>query len=141
MKDNNILKESFLKSVRPELSEMSYNTWFVPVSIHGTDEEAKTIYLTAENDFAANILKSRYIDTIESGFRNVMKERYKVVIKTPESYRHDDETLERVNEIKNENPFPAEKGTGMGIRRRRPWSGWRRPKWKSMTRGRRGRFV
>ena len=72
MKDNNILKESFLKSVRPELSEMSYNTWFVPVSIHGTDEEAKTIYLTAENDFAANILKSRYIDTIESGFRNVM---------------------------------------------------------------------
>ena len=110
MKDNNILKESFLKSVRPELSEMSYNTWFVPVSIHRTDEEAKTIYLTAENDFAANILKSRYIDTIESGFRNVMKERYKVVIKTPESYRHDDETLERVNEIKNEDPFPAERG-------------------------------
>ena len=110
MKDNNILKESFLKSVRPELSEMSYNTWFVPVSIYRTDEEAKTIYLTAENDFAANILKSRYIDTIESGFRNVMKERYKVVIKTPESYRHDDETLERVNEIKNEDPFPAERG-------------------------------
>ncbi len=110
MKDNNILKESFLKSVRPELSEMSYNTWFVPVSIHRTDEEAKTIYLTAENDFAANILKSRYIDTIESGFRNVMKERYKVVIKTHESYRHDDETLERVNEIKNEDPFPAERG-------------------------------
>jgi chromosomal replication initiator protein len=108
MKDINKIRESFLKYVRPELSSMSFDTWFTPIGLHGVDEGSKTIYITAENDFSANILNKRYIDVIEKSFQKVMKENYKVVIKTPESYRHEDEHLERVNEIKNEEPLKSE---------------------------------
>ena len=108
MKDINKIRESFLKYVRPELSSMSFDTWFTPIGLHGIDEGSKTIYITAENDFSANILNKRYIDVIEKSFQKVMKENYKVVIKTPESYRHEDENLERVNEIKNEEPLKSE---------------------------------
>ncbi len=110
MKDNNKIRESFLRSVRPELSEMSYKTWFSPIGVHGIDEENRTVYLSAENDFSANILNKRYIGIIEKGFQKVMKENYRIVIKTPESYRHEDENLERVNEIKNEAPLKESSG-------------------------------
>ena len=111
MRDNNKLRESFFKSVRQDVSDMSFNTWFAPIEIRSIDEGSKTVYITAENDFSANILKSRYIEIIEKGFQKVMKEKYVVIIKTPESYKHDDENLERVNEIKKEEPVTQEQST------------------------------
>ena len=111
MRDNNKLRESFFKSVRQDVSDMSFNTWFAPIEIRSIDEGSKTVYITAENDFSANILKSRYIEIIEKGFQKVMKEKYVVIIKTPESYKHDDETLERVNEIKKEETVTQEQST------------------------------
>ena len=113
MKDINKVKESFLKTVRPEMSDMSYNTWFVPTGIRRIDEEDRIVYITAENDFAANILRTRYNSIIEDSFRKVLKQEYRIIIKTPESYRHDEQNLERINEIKNEgNSSPS--GAGIG---------------------------
>ena len=106
MKDINKIKESFLKSVRPEMSDMSYNTWFVPIGIRGIDDEAKTVYLTAENDFAANILKTRYNEIIEDSFKKTLKQNYRIIIKTAEEYKHEDDNLERVNEITQERAVP-----------------------------------
>ena len=106
MKDTNKIKESFLKSVRPEMSDMSYNTWFVPIGIRGIDDEAKTVYLTAENDFAANILKTRYNEIIEDSFKKTLKQNYRIIIKTAEEYKHEDDNLERVNEITQERAVP-----------------------------------
>ena len=69
MKDINKVKESFLKAVRPEMSDMSYNTWFVPTGIRRIDEEERSVYITAENDFAANILRPDTYRIIEDSFR------------------------------------------------------------------------
>ena len=102
MKDVNKIKDGFLKAVRPEMSDMSYSTWFLPTGIRRIDDETKTVFLTAENDFAANILKTRYIKIIEDSFRKILKHDYKIVIRTEEEYKHEDENLERVNKIKND---------------------------------------
>ena len=110
MKNLDKIKQDFLKTVRPELSDMSYNTWFIPIDIKRIDDEIKTVYMTAENDFAANILRSRYFAIIEDSLRKVLKAEYKVVIKTAESYRHEDEEIERVNEISNNESITAQPG-------------------------------
>ena len=102
MKNSDKVKDSFLNTIRPDLSDMSYNTWFVPTGIKQIDEDMKTVYLTAENDFAANILRTRYIEVIEKAFQKVLKQNYKVVIKTQESYKHEDEDNTRVENIKEE---------------------------------------
>ena len=110
MKNLDKIKQDFLKTVRPELSDMSYNTWFIPIDIKRIDDEIKTVYMTAENDFAANILRSRYFAIIEDSLRKVLKADYKVVIKTAESYRHEEEEIERVNEISNNESITAQPG-------------------------------
>ena len=99
MKDINKVKESFLKNIKADLSDMSYNTWFLPMGIRMIDDDMKTVYLTAENDFAASILSKRYREIIEDSFRKVLKKDYKIVIKTAESYKHEEEKLEQINNI------------------------------------------
>ncbi len=99
MKDVNKVKESFLKNIKSDLSDMSYNTWFLPMGIRKIDDEMKTVYLTAENDFAANILGTRYREIIEDSFKKVLKKEYKIIIKTAESYKHEEEKLEKINSI------------------------------------------
>lgn len=110
MKNPDKIKESFLKAIRPDMSDMSYNTWFVPTDIRRIDDEMKTVYLVAENDFAANILRTRYINIIEDSFRSVLKQDYRIVIKTQESYRHEEEDNTRAGEIKIEEERKAPEG-------------------------------
>ena len=110
MKNPDRIKESFLKTIRPDMSDMSYNTWFVPTDIRRIDDEMKTVYLVAENDFAANILRTRYINIIEDSFRTVLKQDYRIVIKTQESYRHEEEDNTRTIEIKREETKAAHEG-------------------------------
>ena len=92
MKDINKVKESFLKTVRPEMSDMSYNTWFVPTGIRRIDEEDRIVYITAENDFAANILRTRYNSIIEDSFRKVLKQEYR-----SGAYKRDKERREQLS--------------------------------------------
>ena len=51
-------------------------------------------------------MKTRYNEIIEDSFKKTLKQNYRIIIKTTEEYKHEDDNLERVNEITQERAVP-----------------------------------
>lgn len=81
--------EKVLEIIKKETTPISYKTWFTPTSVHSIDKDLKVIYLQNDNSFIVNILKNRYLQMIENGFREVMGEEYRIVIKQISDYEND----------------------------------------------------
>ena len=75
-----------LKIIKENTTEISYNTWFKPIKIKSIEENLHIAYLANEEEFAIGILKSRYLPLIESSFKTVTGEDYRVVIKHVDEY-------------------------------------------------------
>ena len=86
MKNIQEIWNQVLKIIEENTTSISYNTWFKPIKINSIDNNVKIAYLESEEDFIIKVLKDRYLQLIESSFKTVTGEDYRVVIKNSEDY-------------------------------------------------------
>lgn len=91
--DNNKILEEFLSVIKPNTTEVSYNTWFTPLYIHKIDEDVNIIYLASKEDFKVKLIKTRYMHLIEGAFETVLGKNFKVVVKSEDEYKKDDKPV------------------------------------------------
>ena len=75
-----------LNIIEENTTSISYNTWFKPLKINNIDKNVKIVYLETDEDFIIKVLKDRYLQLIESSFKTVTGEEYRVVIKNSSDY-------------------------------------------------------
>ena len=75
-----------LNIIEENTTSISYNTWFKPIKIKNIDKNVKIVYLETDEDFIIKVLKDRYLQLIESSFKTVTGEEYRVVIKNSSDY-------------------------------------------------------
>ena len=75
-----------LKIIEENTTSISYNTWFKPIKINTIDKNVKIVYLETDEDFIIKVLKDRYLQLIETSFKTVTGEDYRVVIKNSSDY-------------------------------------------------------
>ena len=79
----NDLKEKWDKTLallQPELTEISYETWFVPLIPQYTDDVSNILHLASYDDFVVDILQKRYIPLIENAVKLSFGKKYNVKI-------------------------------------------------------------
>lgn len=101
--DNNKILEEFLSVIKPNTTEVSYNTWFTPLYIHRIDEDVNTIYLASKEDFKVKLIKTRYMHLIEEAFETVLGKNYKVTIKSEDEYKKEEKPSRKPKKDKNDN--------------------------------------
>lgn len=82
---------SVLEIIKNNTTEISFNTWFKePLSINKIDTELNIVYLQVSssrgNDFIISVLKNRYISYLQMAFKAVLKDEYRVVLKSSDDY-------------------------------------------------------
>lgn len=65
-----------LELLAPELTEVSYNTWFLPIVPLKIEEENNKLYLKLLNDMNLNIMKSRYMSILENAVAIAFSKKY-----------------------------------------------------------------
>lgn len=75
-----------LKIIQNDTTPISYDTWFKPLKVRSFDKNVKIVYLESDEDFVVKVLKDRYLPLIESCFKTVTGEDYRVVIKNSADY-------------------------------------------------------
>ena len=75
-----------LNIIEENTTSISDNTWFKPLKINNIDKNVKIVYLETDEDFIIKVLKDRYLQLIESSFKTVTGEEYRVVIKNSSDY-------------------------------------------------------
>ena len=85
-----------MAEISTNVTEVSYRTWFLPISPLEIDEEAAVMYVASSNDFLINIINTRYISIFEQSVETILGKKYKVVIKNMS-----DEEIE--NHLKKDN--------------------------------------
>ncbi|MEG2322743.1 MAG: chromosomal replication initiator protein DnaA [Anaerovoracaceae bacterium] len=89
--------DEILKQIEPEVTPVSYRTWFTPLLPTNIDENLKIFYIKTSETFVKNIIMDRYLILLENTVENVLKQPYKVVVKL----QSDDEEKEE-KKIKKE---------------------------------------
>ena len=99
-----------LDIIEMNVTPISFNTWFKePLNINKIDNELKIVYLEVStvrgSDLALNVLKNRYIPSLEQAFKDVLKEEYKVIIKLTTDYEKPvDNSEEKEENTKKKKP-------------------------------------
>jgi len=68
-----------LEILEPELSEVSYETWFLPLRALRIDEATNRIYLQPTDEMHQSILTNRYIPVLETAIKTAFGKKYSVV--------------------------------------------------------------
>lgn len=74
--------KNILAEISENVTDVSYRTWFEPLSPLETDDEAGVFYVASANDFLIEVLKNRYISIFETAIKSITGRKYKVVIKS-----------------------------------------------------------
>lgn len=97
--------ESVLEIVKEIIPKISFETWLLPLKIRKIDENLKIAYIEVNsgdrNDLIIGRIKDRYITTIESAFKEVLNDNFRVVIKKTSSYEDEEKKHEPSKQIKN----------------------------------------
>lgn len=101
MKDMNAIWDELLQQLEPELTGVSYRTWFLPLVPKEINEELKIFYFETNDAFSKDLLETRYMETFQRKVEEYFKEPYRVVIQL----KPDEEEVEKEKEKKvSENP-------------------------------------
>ncbi len=97
--------ESVLEIVKEIIPKISFETWLLPLKIRKIDENLKIAYIEVNsgdrNDLIIGRIKDRYITTIESAFKEVLNDNFRVVIKKTSSYEDEEKKHEPAKQIKS----------------------------------------
>lgn len=86
---NNKIWESAIDIIKENTTDVSYNTWFTPLSLRRIDNELNIVYIESSDDVVIKFLKDRYLHLIEDTFEKVTGKTYKIIIKTREEYENE----------------------------------------------------
>ena len=70
-----------LSEISKNITDVSYRTWFAPLTPLEMDEDAGVFYVASSSDFLIEVLKNRYISIFEQAIESICSKKYKVVIK------------------------------------------------------------
>lgn len=84
MQDIKYLWDMTLEIIKPEITEVSYNTWMLPIKPISIDSESSKLFLSVYNDFSKTILEGRYLNLIENALRKSFGKEMKVVFVSSE---------------------------------------------------------
>ena len=73
--------QDILAEVSKNITEVSYRTWFLPLTPLDIDEDADVFYAASSDDFQIKLLNARYIPIFEQSIETVYGKKYKVVVK------------------------------------------------------------
>lgn len=85
MNDINEKWEKALALLFPEMTEVSYNTWLVPIIPIRADERNNKLFLNPCSDMNYNILTSRYLNLIANAVEVAFGKKYEVILELNES--------------------------------------------------------
>jgi len=71
--------EKTLKLLENELTEVSYETWFLPIKPIRTDEKTRRIYLKPNTEMQQSILNNRYLPLLEGAIETAFGKKYSVI--------------------------------------------------------------
>jgi len=74
------LWEKVCKSMKNDMSEISYRTWIEPLRLEEINEDRKQIRVTCESDFIVNIINKRYLSKIKSLIETMAGDNYSIVV-------------------------------------------------------------
>lgn len=84
-----------LQLLEPEVNEVTFETWFLPLKFKSVDKSAKILYILCDIPFAITTINSRYMHLLEGCTEAIFHEKYKVKLVLAD----DDKANERTDEI------------------------------------------
>ena len=85
--------ENTLRLLEPDLQEVSFETWFLPLKFLRTDENSNRIYLKPSSEMHQSILTNRYIPMLEGAIKTAFGKKYSVIFETfddsPKSFKEE----------------------------------------------------
>ena len=98
--------ESVLERIKEITTQISFETWFLPLKIRKIDTDLNIVYIevNADNrsDFIITTIKNRYITTLEGAFKEVLGDNFRVILKDSVSYGEDDnKQSQKIKQKKN----------------------------------------
>lgn len=83
------LKENWtdtLELLKPELTQISFDTWFSPLEPKRLDETQNILYIECNESFVAEVLHNRYVPLLETAVKTIFKTPYHVefLVKEPD---------------------------------------------------------
>jgi chromosomal replication initiator protein len=75
-----------LELLRPELTQISFDTWFAPLLPKKLDEGQNILYIECNEAFTAEVLHNRYVPLLETAVKTSFKTplRVELVVKSPD---------------------------------------------------------
>ena len=103
--DKNKIWGTTLNFLKANTTNLSYNTWISPLSVHHIEEEAGIIYLSWPNQAKLiNHINDHYLNQIENAVNSSLDKPLRVVIKQEKEYE-----VTKVDTTRMKNPLNQEK--------------------------------
>ncbi len=95
---NNIWDKA-LNIIKPEITEISFNTWMIPIKPISINLEKEKMTFSIYSDFAKGIIETRYLNLIQNAIKQVSGKNYQVVcISSEGNVPTDDSPINHYNE-------------------------------------------
>ena len=95
-KDKTVIWQSVLDIIEQNTTQISFETWFKPLRIRTIDTDLNIVYLEFKSDkgkdFIIDTIKKRYMQYLQSAFKTVMGEDFRVVLKDSDEYEREAKT-------------------------------------------------
>lgn len=92
--DYNKIWESVLDKIKEITTQISFETWFLPLKIRKIDNDLNIVYIEVNSDnrseFIITTIKNRYLSTLETAFKEVLEDNFRVVLKDSDQYRSEE---------------------------------------------------
>ena len=89
--DYNKIWESVLDKIKEITTQISFETWFLPLKIRRIDQDLNIVYIEVNSDnrseFIITTIKNRYLSTLETSFKEVLSDSFRVVLKDSDQYK------------------------------------------------------
>lgn len=92
--DYNKIWESVLDKIKEITTQISFETWFLPLKIRRIDQDLNIVYIEVNSDnrseFIITTIKNRYLSTLETSFKEVLSDSFRVVLKDSDQYKSEE---------------------------------------------------
>ena len=92
-KEKTEIWQRVLDIIEQNTTQISFETWFKPLSIRKIDSDLHIVYLELKSDkgkdFIIDTIKKRYMQYLQSAFKTVMGEDFRVVLKDSDEYERE----------------------------------------------------
>ena len=92
--DYNKIWENVLDKIKEITTQISFETWFLPLKIRKIDNDLNIVYIEVNSDnrseFIITTIKNRYLSTLETAFKEVFEDNFRVVLKDSDQYRSEE---------------------------------------------------